>query len=79
MRKEDIIIKTCPFCGGEAEPLYYTTKGNSIKRETPYTSNILMLSHRGTIKCKKCEIVLPRTYKTVRYAIEVWNRRNTNE
>ena len=63
-----IELKPCPFCGGEATPVY-CENGNR------YTSNILYLSKRGTIKCQKCEVVLPRTYSSVSKAIEAWNRR----
>ena len=65
-------LKPCPFCGGEATPVY-CENGNR------YTSNILYLSKRGTIKCKKCEVVLPRIYSKISKAIEAWNRRAENE
>ena len=64
-------LKRCPFCGGEATPLY-CENGNK------YTSNVLYLSKRGTIKCKKCEITLPRIYAKVSNAIKAWNRRVEN-
>ena len=64
----DMNLKPCPFCGGEAVPVY-SNKGSL------YTSNILMLSERGTVKCKKCEVRLPRIYSRVSKAIEVWNKR----
>ena len=65
-------LKPCPFCGGEATPLY-CENGNR------YTSNILYLSKRGTIKCKKCELTLPRVYYRVSKAIEAWNTRKPME
>ena len=65
-------LKECPICGGEATPLY-CENGNR------YTSNILYLSKRGTIKCKKCELTLPRVYSRVSKAIEVWNTRKPME
>jgi Lar family restriction alleviation protein len=65
-------LKTCPFCGGKATPVY-CENGNR------YTSNMLMLSKRGTVKCKKCEVCLPRVYSKVAKAIEAWNRRNESE
>lgn len=65
-------LKPCPFCGGEATPVY-------VRGRSCYTSNILMLGARGTVKCKKCEIQLPRIYSKVSKAIEVWNRRTANE
>lgn len=65
-------LKPCPFCGGEATPLY-CENGNR------YTSNILYLSKRGTIKCKKCGLTLPRVYSRVSKAIEVWNTRKPIE
>lgn len=61
-------LKRCPFCGGEATPLY-CENGNR------YTSNVLYISKRGTIKCKKCELTLPRVYSKVSKAIEAWNTR----
>ena len=61
-------LKPCPFCGGQAVPVY-SNKGSL------YTGNILMLSAEGTIKCKKCEVRLPRIYSRVSKAIEAWNRR----
>lgn len=63
-------LKPCPFCGGEAVALYY-----DLKQSYGYRSNVLYPNKRGTIKCKHCEVQLPRVYKTVRYAIEVLNRR----
>lgn len=62
------LLKHCPFCGGEAIPVYHEN-GNR------YTSNIYYPSKRGTIKCKSCEITLPRVYSRVSKAVEVWNRR----
>lgn len=63
-------LKRCPFCGGMATPVYY-----DLNQDVGYRSNILHKGKRGTIKCKKCEVQLPRIYKTVGYAIDVWNRR----
>ena len=64
-------LKPCPFCGGEATPVY-------CEYGDRYTSNVLYLSKRGTVKCKKCEVYLPRVYRTVSKAIEAWNRRADN-
>lgn len=63
-------LKPCPFCGGEATPIYY-----DLPQDSYYTSNVYYLNKRGSIKCKKCEIALPRIYRTVSKAAEVWNRR----
>ena len=65
-------LKPCPFCGGEATPVY-------CENGSSYTSNVLIVSKRGTVKCKKCEIRLPRIYSRVSKAIEAWNRRADNE
>lgn len=65
---KDMNLKHCPFCGGEAVPVY-SDKGSL------YTSNILMLGEKGTVKCKKCEVRLPRIYSRVSKAIEAWNKR----
>ena len=62
-------LKPCPFCGGNATPVYRHENGDL------YTSNILMLSVSGTVKCKKCGVQLPKIYNRVSYAIKVWNRR----
>lgn len=64
-------LKPCPFCGGKAVPIY-------CENGSSYTSNILYLSKRGTIKCSKCEIRLPRVYRRISRAIEAWNRRVDN-
>lgn len=61
-------LKPCPFCGGEATPVY-------CENGSQYTSNIMMINKRGTVKCKRCEIRLPRIYSRVSKAIEAWNRR----
>lgn len=61
-------LKHCPFCGGEAEPVYFE-HGNK------YRSNILYLSKHGTIRCKRCGVELPGVYSRVSKAIESWNRR----
>lgn len=63
-------LKQCPFCGGEATPVYY-----DLPQKTGYTSNVFYPNKRGTIKCKNCEVTLPRIYKTIRKAAQVWNRR----
>lgn len=68
----EIKLLPCPFCGGEATPVY-CENGNR------YTSNILYLSKRGTIKCKKCNLTLPRVYSKVSKAIEAWNTRKPME
>lgn len=65
-------LKPCPFCGGEATPLY-------CEHGDRYTSNIYYPSKRGTIKCKSCEITLPRVYSKVSKAVEAWNRRVDND
>jgi Lar family restriction alleviation protein len=64
-------LKPCPFCGGEATPVY-------CENVNSYTSNILYVSKRGTVKCKRCELRLPRVYRRVSKAIEAWNRRADN-
>ena len=61
-------LKPCPFCGGEATPVY-------CENGSQYTSNILYINKRGTVKCKRCGIRLPRIYSRVSKAIEAWNRR----
>lgn len=68
----DLKLKPCPFCGGEAMPVY-------CENGSRYTSNIVYLSKRGTVKCKRCQLELPHVYSTVRKAIEAWNRRVDNE
>lgn len=65
-------LKLCPFCGGEATPVY-------CENGSKYTSNIYYPNKRGTIKCKKCELVLPRVYSKVSKAVETWNRRVSDE
>ena len=69
---ETVELKRCPFCGGEATPVY-------IEKGSRYTSNVLYLQKSGTIKCKKCEIELPRRYSKITKAIETWNRRANDE
>lgn len=66
------LLKPCPFCGGEATPVY-------CENGSKYTSNIYYPNKRGTIKCKKCELVLPRVYSKVSKAVETWNRRVSDE
>lgn len=61
-------LKPCPFCGGEPVPVY-------CENGSRYTSNVLDKSKRGTIKCKRCELTLPRIYKKISTAMEAWNRR----
>lgn len=58
-----------PFCGGEATFVYCETGSK-------YISNRLYMSKRGTVKCKKCGIRLPRIYSKVSRSIEAWNRRS---
>lgn len=65
-------LKPCPFCGGEAAPVY-------CERGSKYRSNVLYLSKRGTIRCKRCKVELPRVYSRVSKAAEAWNRRASNE
>lgn len=71
MKIDNYKLKPCPFCGGEATPVY-------CENGSRYTSNILFLLKRGTVKCKRCEIVLPRVYSKVNKAIAAWNRRADN-
>ena len=61
----------CPFCGGEATPVY-CENGNR------YTSNLLYLSKRGTVKCKRCGLMLPKIYARISTAMKAWNRRVVN-
>lgn len=61
-------LKPCPFCGGEATVVY-------CENRSEYTSNVLYLNRRGTVRCKRCEIRLPRVYRRASKAIEVWNKR----
>lgn len=61
-------LKPCPFCGGSPIPVY-CENGNR------YTSNVFYPSKRGTVKCKQCEIELPRVYSKITKAVEAWNRR----
>ena len=65
-------LKSCPFCGGEATPVY-------CENGSQYTSNIMYLNKRGTIKCKCCEVRLPRIYSKISKAIEAWIRRAKDE
>ena len=66
---EDYGIKPCPFCGGKAVPVYVDKRGNR------WRSNLFYASYRGTVKCAKCEIELPRIYSRVSKAVERWNKR----
>lgn len=66
--KQTIDLKPCPFCGGSPIPVY-CENGNR------YTSNIFYPSKRGTVKCKRCKIELPRVYSKITKAVEAWNRR----
>lgn len=61
-------LELCPFCGEEATVVY-------CENGSEYTSNVLYLNKRGTVRCKHCEIRLPRIYRRVGNAIEAWNRR----
>ena len=63
---DELTMRPCPFCGGEATPVY-------CEHGSRYTSNVLYPLKKGTVKCKKCEVCLPRVYKTVARAIKVWN------
>ena len=66
------LLKPCPFCGGDATPVY-CENGNQ------YTSNIVYLSKRGTIRCKRCGLQLPKIYSRFRKAAEIWNGRVTEK
>ena len=61
----------CPFCGGEATPVY-------CENDNRYTSNLLYLSKCGTIKCKRCGLMLPKIYSRTSKAMKAWNRRVVN-
>lgn len=63
-----IELKPCPFCGGNAVPVY-------CEHGSRYTSTVIYPLKRGTVKCKKCEVCLPEVYNTVTLASEAWNRR----
>ena len=73
-------INPCPFCGGDARPVYYD--GPECKKmqipsyNAGYNSNFVYPGKRGTIKCKKCGQMLPRIYNKVSKAIDVWNGRS---
>lgn len=67
-------LKSCPFCGGKAVPVYTDKQG-----KTRWRSNIYYPSYRGTIKCSHCEIELPRYYSRISKAAEVWNKRYTEK
>lgn len=65
----EITLRECPLCGGEAVPVY-------CENGSRYRSNVLYLSKRGTIRCKRCGLELPRVYSRMSKAVEVWNRRH---
>ena len=57
-------LKTCPFCGGEAELRSFTSKENN--QEIWY------------VTCQICEVFI-ENFKTKQQAIEAWNLRTTRE
>jgi Lar family restriction alleviation protein len=63
---EQIKLKPCPFCGGEAE-LAYTT--DNSHRPFVRCKSIALI----TPKCFACQY--PWRHKTEKDAIEAWNRR----
>lgn len=63
-------LKPCPFCGGDAEVRYATSKHDS----TGWTSNIYRWNEPGFIKCTKCDSRTAR-YSRVNVAVNKWNRR----
>lgn len=62
-----IVLKKCPFCGGEAE---VTFTGTSIQH--PYVR-----CRFGNLKEPKCPMAhyVTYDYDTVKQAVEAWNRR----
>lgn len=63
-------LRECPFCGGLAQ-IRYTGNGSG---PLGYTSNTLMRSKPGFIRCLRCGAETARNMRVCR-AIEKWNRR----
>ena len=67
---QDVKLKPCPFCGGEAE-LVRTTDNH----HAPY----VRCKYGVYLKPKCTANMYPWRYKTAEEAIEAWNRRAGNE
>lgn len=66
-------LKSCPFCGGEAEVFDYNIKCDFYEDKedefiAPYT-----------VHCKRNCCFLGKDYETKEEAIEAWNRRADND
>lgn len=62
MKKEERVLKTCPFCGSYAR-LYEDLRFQNQPHEFP----------KWFIECGKCKV---RTItSTMRYVVDSWNRR----
>lgn len=66
-------LKPCPFCGGKAQ-IRYMGDGSG---EFGYSSNILMRSKIGFVRCLTCNVATPKNNRVCK-AIEKWNRRADN-
>lgn len=66
---DEIKLKQCPFCGGEAELVYTTTS-------TPKPYVKCKFGAMLTPKCEAC--MYPWMYDTEEEAVEAWNRRADN-
>lgn len=65
MDEKKIELKPCPFCGSKAE---IQSLSNYHKEGYCYFATCLM-----------CGAEMPRTAKNIQQAVELWNRRSTNE
>lgn len=67
-------LKPCPFCGGEAERLYwYDSNLGGVYTNIPWGDGEMHI-----IRCKKCGAETTK-YKTLRGCFNAWNRRVDNE
>ena len=65
-------LKTCPFCGGEAQEMFIRRKGLFPSMRFPYTT------HATYIQCKTCHASSGVRYEKEN-AINAWNRRAGEE
>ena len=83
-KRKEILLATCPFCGGQVRLMYFDNDGLLVQLYYEEELDIIEKSEDeygfkynqyGFILCSNCDADFSKTNETLRELVEWWNTR----